>query len=165
MRRPARQKKLRASTVHDKTFPMTSFSALLIQDHRRCDDLFARTVERISRGDWTEADHALTEFIRAMEHHLRFEEENLFPAFEQAMGNRAGPTQATRQEHEQMRALFRDMQECLRQRDVNRYLGVSETLLILMKQHNMKEEHILYHLADQALGEQGPALAARFIQS
>jgi len=36
---------------------------------------------------------------------------------------------------------------------------------MLIQQHNMKEEHILYRLADQTLGHNAPALAARLAQS
>jgi hemerythrin-like domain-containing protein len=70
-----------------------------------------------------------------------------------------------RLEHEQMRALFRDMQASLPAHDARQFLGITETLLILMQQHNLKEEHVLYRLADQALGANGLALSAQFAQS
>ena len=144
---------------------MSSISVTLTQDHRHCDELFARAEERVAHGDWTQAGQDFSEFIEAMEQHLRFEEDNLFPAFEQASGSRAGPTQMMRMEHEQMRALFRDMETSLRAQEASRYLGLSETLLILMQQHNMKEEHILYRMAEQVLGPAGEALAARRARS
>lgn len=140
---------------------MSSISATLTQDHRHCDELFARAEERVARGDWTQAGRDFSEFMNTMEQHLRFEEDSLFPAFEQASGSRAGPTQMMRMEHEQMRALFRDMEAGLRAQEASRYLGLSETLLILMQQHNMKEEHILYRLAEQVLGPAGAVLATR----
>jgi len=140
---------------------MTSISANLTQDHRHCDELFARVEEHVARGDWAHAGRDFSKFTNAMEQHLRFEEDDLFPAFEQASGSRAGPTQMMRMEHEQMRTLFRDMEAGIRAGEASRYLGLSETLLILMQQHNMKEEHILYRLAEQVLGSAGEALAAR----
>jgi len=144
---------------------MSTLSATLTRDHRHCDELFAQTEEHASRGNWAEADACLSKFIQAMEHHLRFEEENFFPAFEQATGSQQGPTQMMRLEHEQMRALFRDMQASLPAHDARQFLGITETLLILMQQHNLKEEHVLYRLADQALGANGLALSAQFAQS
>ncbi len=143
---------------------MASISANLTRDHRHCDELFARAEEHVARGDWTQADRNFSEFTNAMEQHFHFEEDNLFPAFEQASGSRAGPTQMMRLEHEQMRTLFRDMGTGLQAQEANRYLGLSETLLILMQQHNMKEEHILYRLAEQVLGPAGETLAARHAQ-
>ncbi|TRZ68118.1 MAG: hemerythrin domain-containing protein, partial [Rhodocyclaceae bacterium] len=38
---------------------------------------------------------------------------------------------------------------------------VAETLLILMQQHNMKEENILYPMCDQALAAQVEQLSER----
>ena len=139
---------------------MSSISAALTRDHRHCDELFARVEEHVARGDWAQAGRNFSEFMDAMEQHLRFEETELFPAFERASGSRAGPTQMMRLEHEQMRALFHDMQTGLREQEASRYLGLSETLLILMQQHNMKEEHILYRLAEQMLGSAGETLIA-----
>jgi len=144
---------------------MSSISADLTRDHRHCDELFARAEERVARGDWAQAARDFSEFTNAMEQHFHFEEDSLFPAFEQASGSRAGPTQMMRMEHEQMRTLFRDMETGLQAQEANRCLGLSETLLILMQQHNMKEEHILYRLAEQVLGSAGEALAARRARS
>jgi hemerythrin-like domain-containing protein len=144
---------------------MASISAELTREHRQCDELFARAEERIARGDWAQAMQAFSEFTNAMERHFHFEEDSLFPAFEQASGSRAGPTQMMRMEHEQMRALFRDLQAGLQAQEAGRCLGLSETLLILMQQHNLKEEHMLYRLAEQALGPAGAALAAQRARS
>ena len=144
---------------------MESISQALTEDHRRCDRRFACIEEQVAHGNWAQADGEFSEFHRAMERHFGFEEQSLFPAFEQATGNRNGPTQMMRVEHEQMRSLVREMQDRLGDRDTQRYLGLSETLLVLMQQHNMKEEHMLYRMAETALGAEGPALAARFMQS
>jgi hemerythrin-like domain-containing protein len=77
----------------------------------------------------------------------------LFPKFEQATGSAMGPTQVMKAEHAQMRQLFKDMQSAVDDQDKDRYLGLSETLMIVMQQHNMKEEQILYRMADQAFGD------------
>lgn len=144
---------------------MESLSATLIQDHHRCDEFFARAEERVAQSDWAQGERDFSDFARAMEHHFGFEEQEMFPAFEDATGNRGGPTQVMRLEHEQMRSLLHDLQERIRRQDAGGYLGQSETLLILMQQHNLKEEHMLYRMAEQALGDKGPALAARLRQS
>jgi iron-sulfur cluster repair protein YtfE (RIC family) len=36
--------------------------------------------------------------------------------------------------------------------DADEYLGMAETLLMLMQQHNIKEEQVLYSLSERALG-------------
>ena len=45
------------------------------------------------------------------------------------------------------------MGQAIAKRDMDAYLGLSETLLMLMRQHNMKEEQILYPMSDQALAD------------
>jgi hemerythrin-like domain-containing protein len=57
-----------------------------------------------------------------------------------------------RYEHEQMRSLLGQLAAACAAKDRDSYAGVAETLLMLMQQHNMKEENILYPMCDQALG-------------
>lgn len=75
----------------------------------------------------------------------------MFPAFEQATGMTAGPTAMMRNEHEQMRAILDDMAAAIAANRFDRCLGQSGMLLMFMQQHNLKEENVLYPMADQAL--------------
>ena len=45
--------------------------------------------------------------------------------------------------------------------DRDGYLGLSETLMVLTQQHNMKEEQMLYHMMDQTFGAEATALLTR----
>ncbi len=64
-----------------------------------------------------------------------------------------GPTQVMRMEHQQMRALVQDLDTALNNQDKDRYLGLSETLMVMMQQHNMKEEMMLYPMLAQNLAQ------------
>ena len=64
-----------------------------------------------------------------------------------------GPTEMMRMEHDQMRVLFAEMRDALEKKKNDDYLGIADTLLILMQQHNIKEEQILYNMMDQRLSE------------
>ena len=64
-------------------------------------------------------------------------------------------------EHDQMRVVIHDMRSALEAKDAQQYLGLSETFLVLMQQHNFKEEGILYNMIDQVLGDQGEKLIAQ----
>lgn len=75
----------------------------------------------------------------------------MFPAFEARTGMTQGPTMIMRSEHEQMTDLLDQMAGAVASKDRNAYLGDADTLLVLMQQHNMKEEQMLYQMADQAL--------------
>jgi DUF438 domain-containing protein len=68
-----------------------------------------------------------------------------------------------RGEHRQMRDLLAQMKLALDERDGEGFGGAAETLLIMMQQHNMKEENILYPMCDNALGGSvvGATLAQR----
>jgi hemerythrin-like domain-containing protein len=79
----------------------------------------------------------------------------------------SGPTEVMRGEHRQMRDLLAQMEGALAVRDSDTFGGAAETLLILMQQHNMKEENILYPMCDNALGasDVGASLAARLSAS
>lgn len=137
---------------------MHSVHDYLGDDHTRCDDLFAQAEKQVADGEWDKARASHDQFIKAMERHFTIEESVVFPAFEQASGSEMGPTAVMRHEHVQMRQLFVAMEQSLQDRNTNDYLGNSETLLILMRQHNAKEEQILYPMIDRMLAVQLPAL-------
>lgn len=143
---------------------MHTISDFLGTDHRRCDDLFAAAESVCGRQDWQQCGRAFEDFRQAMEQHLSMEEQVLFPSFEDASGSAKGPTQVMRMEHGQMRELFEEMAEAVARQDAQRYLGLSETLLVLMQQHNLKEEQILYHMCDRMLGARSEQVLARMRQ-
>jgi iron-sulfur cluster repair protein YtfE (RIC family) len=60
-----------------------------------------------------------------------------------------------------MRPLLAQLAAACAAHDGESYAGVAETLLILMQQHNMKEENILYPMCDQALGAEAERLGAK----
>ena len=97
------------------------------------------------------AQTAFARFREAMLAHFSVEEKTLFPAFESATGMTMGPTQVMRMEHEQMRALLNEAEAALAAGREDDYFGQAETLLIMMQQHNMKEENVLYPMCDQHL--------------
>jgi len=123
----------------------------MAQDHKDCDLLFAKAENAASTGDWETAGLAFDEFIQSMERHLGIEEQELFPAFEEETGVVTGPTEMMRMEHDQMRVLFAEMSYALEQKNSDDFLGIADTLLIMMQQHNIKEEQILYNMMDQRL--------------
>jgi hemerythrin-like domain-containing protein len=135
-----------------------TFSTQMGDDHHHCDELFAAAEQAVESEQWPQATEAHLRFVDGMEQHLQAEEQLLFPAFEEASGMSEGPTSVMRHEHQQMRALFEQMGQALEAQNSDDYLGASETLLILMQQHNAKEEQILYPMLDQVLSPQADSL-------
>lgn len=139
---------------------MMTFSSYLSNEHHRCDGLFSDTEAMVEKEDWNSAEEAHRCFREAMENHFLMEEEVLFPAVEAMSGSSDGPTAVMRQEHKQMRHLFNEMSQAIEAEQAEDYLGASETLLVLMQQHNAKEEQILYPSSERLLAEQQDALLA-----
>lgn len=131
---------------------MGQITTFMSDDHRRCDHLFAAAEDAAAHGDLSACRTRFQEFQSAMERHFAMEEQTLFPAFEDATGNRMGPTRVMCLEHQQMREVLAALAEALAADDGEEYLGQAETLLILMQQHNIKEEQMLYPMSDRALG-------------
>lgn len=137
---------------------MQLISDYMNRDHKHCDDAFARAEDMAAAKNWTGLERDGAMFLREMERHFRLEEELLFPAFEEKTGMTGGPTAIMRMEHEQMRGMFAQLRATIEAKDREQYLGVGETLLILMQQHNMKEESMMYPMLDQSLGDDAPSL-------
>ena len=123
-------------------------------DHRACDDLFASAEAAVAQKNWDSARTLFKRFQTAMAHHLAMEETVLFPAFEARTHNSTGPTQVMRIEHDQMRELLQAMAHAVAVAHQDDYLGLSETLNMLMQQHNLKEENMLYPMSDRVLGSE-----------
>jgi len=130
---------------------MTTITETMHQDHERCDILFAEVENAVSQKNWETADLSFATFMHSMERHFSMEEQVLFPAFEQRTGSGGGPTHVMRMEHQQIRSILDEMKNSLAAQDEEGYLGESETLLMVMRQHNAKEEQILYPMSDQVL--------------
>ena len=137
---------------------MNTIRELMSHDHRKCDDWFVAVERSMSKADWVEAEAEFGRFREAMLDHFSVEEKVLFPAFEERTGMRMGPTQVMRSEHEQMRQLIEAAAAAISGRDAEDYSGCAETLLIMMQQHNMKEENVLYPMCDQHLSDQSVSL-------
>jgi hemerythrin-like domain-containing protein len=86
-----------------------------------------------------------------------------FSAFEAVTGMAQGSTRVMRAEHAQMRALVAQIVSAVQGQDSDGISGAADTLLIVMQQHNLKEENILYPMFDRVLP--GAAMIATLRQS
>lgn len=143
---------------------MPRISDFLSNDHAHCDDLFVVAENAVEATDWAIAQSAFASFQDATLCHLAREEVILFPAFETTTGMVSGPTQVMRMEHDEMRDTLSAMADSLSRHDSAQFLGLSETLLMLMRQHNLKEEQILYRMCNQMLAGQADDLVARMAE-
>lgn len=130
---------------------MGAIYEFMTRDHRRCDVLMADAEAAVNDHDWGKAEQLTRKYVESMEHHFLMEEQVLFPAFEEQTGIVQGPTMIMKSEHRQMRGLMTQLLRAMERRDDREYLDTSETLLVMMQQHNMKEEGMLYPMSDEQL--------------
>ena len=130
-----------------------SISAYMTTEHRACDEAFASAEKAVIDKDFTNAQTLFVTFLDDTLRHFHKEESVLFPTFENETGMREGPTQVMRFEHEQMRELFSRMKKALDEEDQDSYLSIAESVMILIQQHNMKEEQMLYAMCDRTIPE------------
>lgn len=140
---------------------MPTIQHLMTDDHRRCDDLFVAVEQALLSKNWELARQTFAQFQGITLQHFEAEETCLFPAFEAQTGMHQGPTQMMRHEHVQLRQLMQTAAQALQAQDADAYAGEAETLLIMLQQHNLKEENILYPMCDQHLSPQASALLPR----
>jgi len=131
---------------------MESISSFLTHDHRACDEEFASMENAVASLNWEEAKEKFDKFTKDLVHHFDMEEKVMFQAFEQKTGMTQGPTMVMRMEHDQMRQILDQLEADIKSQDKDHFFGVSESLMMLMQQHNMKEEQMLYAMADAHLG-------------
>ena len=121
----------------------------MTNDHRECDNLYAPLEEAIGKGDFEKALELFIPFKNAMLRHFAMEEEVLFPKMEEFMGSGEGPIYVMKMEHNQIRSIINQLGEAIEAKNKSKALGLGETFMIMTQQHNMKEEQILYNMAEQ----------------
>lgn len=131
---------------------MMDIKEFLTTDHRACDEAFAAMEDALGAksGD---TPKLYEKFSNDLVNHFSMEEIVLFPMLEQATSTASEAVRAMEMEHEQMRSLLSKMRKAVENMDKESFFSISETLMILMQQHNIKEEQLLYTLAQNHLGE------------
>jgi hemerythrin-like domain-containing protein len=130
---------------------MNTICAYLMLDHKRCDDLFARAETSIAQRNWDDANENFRLFHDALRQHIRMEEKVLLPAFIRSIPDSAMPVSMLHIEHEQIRGIADRMFESLHRFDPIDFVLHAETYTLLMQQHTVKEEDMLYPLLDRVL--------------
>ncbi len=138
-----------------KTETVTDY---LGSDHRRLDKIMQRCGASVESGDMKQAASLFDEFHEGLKRHIKIEEGLLFPAFEAATetDRSSGPTGVMRSEHEEILRLMGLLKE--------HFSGESPTaagfetlrgkLVFALKEHNLKEERVLYPTTDRELSSE-----------
>ena len=128
-----------------------TINQFMTKDHRDCDEQFAKLENIIDNDNFEEAKKIFEDFQTHMLRHFDMEEQVMFPNYQSCGGGHCDPTPVMIMEHNQMRTVFSKMSDAIVQNNKEKFLGQSEILLFTMQQHNMKEEQMMYNMADQTL--------------
>jgi iron-sulfur cluster repair protein YtfE (RIC family) len=132
----------------------TAFTA----DHERLERLF-ESYRRAKRMNLAQAKEFFKEFKHGLQRHIVWEEQVLFPLFEQKTGMFCGgPTEVMRQEHRLIGVYLEAVHEKVRNRDPNSD-NEDYFLLSALGIHDQKEENILYPTLDRLLDDEEKAEA------
>lgn len=122
-------------------------------DHRRLDAIVVGVRRHMAEGAFQRAGERFAEFVCGLNRHIDIEEQILFPAFEKATGMAGGPTVVMRHEHVEIRRHMGEATAALRAGDASAAGEAIDALEGVLGEHNMKEEQILYPMADKSAGD------------
>ena len=143
---------------------LRGISEALGWDHDRLDGLDHEADRNWKAGDAREGARLHARFAFGLRRHIRYEENVLFPEFERRSGLPAdhGPTAVMRVEHRAIEQLLDDLCE-------DAACGeppaeeIRENLRLVLLQHNLKEENVLYPMLDRVLAaDEADAAVFRF---
>lgn len=126
--------------------------------HRECDESYVTAEALVVDQNWIKANTMFASAYDDFMLHFKREEDVLFPAFEEQTGMVGGPTEVMRMEHVRMKKTLEELKNYLQNQDKDKFLGLSESFMILVQQHNMKEEQMLYAMMDRTFGEESDVL-------
>jgi hemerythrin-like domain-containing protein len=144
--------------------PTDTITTFACREHRRLDAILRRAVSEVEAGKLEAARASCDAFHRGLCLHAAVEEQLLFPLFEARSGMVGGPTATLRQEHRELEAAARSMCEAL---TVDDPVGFREGLRLLeavRREHDSKEEHVLYPTTDQMLSDRECAAVAERLE-
>lgn len=120
------------------------------EDHDRLDELF-KVFQTSKRSDFAKAKEAFKEFKVGLQRHIVWEEELLFPMWEEKTGMiEDGPTPVMRFEHSQIKQLLDAIHQKVEGQNLNTDQE-EQALFNLLSSHNRKEERALYPAIDNVI--------------
>lgn len=143
---------------------MNTICDRLALDHKHCQDLFALIETGIDDKNWDAVHAGARHFSDAIKEHIRMEENVLFPIFEETIRQGDGPVDILRREHAHLHGILDRMLAALDRLSPADFLLHAESFALLMQQHLMKEEVLIYPLLDKALAGRREAIVHAMTQ-
>lgn len=127
-----------------------SISQFYEHDHDELDEMF-NEYRRLKHDDFKGARDHFNRFYEGLMTHIDWEEDILFPLFEEKIG--MGLTGTMRREHEQIQDVLVVIRELIKKDEVPTD-ETDEELLKFLGPHNESEESVVYPAIDQHLSDE-----------
>ena len=125
----------------------------MAQDHDRLDGIF-KEFRGIKVQDLKKAKSFFHDFKIGLQKHIVWEEEILFPIFENKTGMfETGPTAVMRMEHRQIKEFLEKIHDRILKGETKEIDELEKGLIEVLTAHNQKEENILYPWIDDSISE------------
>lgn len=118
-------------------------SQALADHHRRCEELFAAAQRAAGAADWKGLPLCVGALREALLEHFRYEEERLFPLYEETSGNE-GATETFCAQHDDMRAALWILATMSPADEPQRYRAELAALNAAFGVHAEEEERRMY---------------------
>lgn len=144
--------------IKDPVLPSFKLSSFMTREHSKLEELMQRYHQQREK-DPKAAKRSFLEFRRGLKRHIAWEEEVLFPVFEERTGlHLVGPTHVMRTEHRQVQVLLDALKDIL-SGDRTSSAELEEELFEMrlfriLRSHEEKEEEILYPWFDVSIPEE-----------
>lgn len=125
-------------------------SGTLAEHHRRCDDLFAAARSATSGAPASELVRRVNALREGILEHFRYEEEHIFPLYEQASGME-GATEWLCAQHDDMRGMLWILGASSPELDLPGYSAQLAELQDLFDAHAEEEERRMYPVFERLL--------------
>ena len=125
-------------------------SRALAAHHRHCEGLFATARRIAADGDWATLTAAVGALREAILEHFRYEEERLFPLYEETSGEE-GATEPFCAQHDDMRAALWVLATMVPADEPQRYRAELGALQAAFDAHAAEEEQRMYPLFERML--------------
>jgi len=130
---------------------METILGFMSANHAELDSIFDE-FKKQQRNDIDKAKRLFHNFKVGLQKHIVWEEEILFPIFEEKAGMRGnGPTAVMRMEHLQIKKFLDEIHTKLLEKELEGIDRLESDLFELFHAHNQKEENILYPAIDNLL--------------
>jgi iron-sulfur cluster repair protein YtfE (RIC family) len=126
-------------------------SGTLAEHHRRCDALFGAARAAAAAADWRALAERMNELREALLSHFRYEEERIFPLYEET-ARAEGSTQWLCAQHDDMRGTLWSLATVTPEEAPARYCAELAELQAAFAAHAADEEGRMYPVFERVLG-------------